>query len=180
MKNHYQVLELPPNASPRRIKEQYRKLAKLYHPDRVTDPVEKAQLAEKFREINQAYEALAEIVRRAALSPTERKLDYLYENGKHLFEQRQWSKALTVFNEIMAIDSSYRDTPARLREVRRKHRLLALLYTQADIYFRQQKWAEAMAGFGDVLKEDPHYKDAAKKFKKARRERLMADFVNQS
>lgn len=179
MKHYYQILELPLNASPRRIKEQYRKLAKRYHPDRVTDPQEKVQLAEKFREINQAYEALSEIVRRASLNPTERKLDYLYEKGKGLFAQHQWARALTVFNEIMAIDSAYRDTHARLREARRKSKRLAVLYGQANSFYRQQKWAQALEGFGEVLKDDPTYKDAAKKYKKARRERLMENFVNQ-
>jgi curved DNA-binding protein CbpA len=180
MKQYYQILELPPNASPRRIKEQYRKLAKLYHPDRVADPVDRARFAEKFRDINQAYEALSEIVRRAGLGPKERKLDYLYEKGNSLLDGRQWAKATVVFNEIIAIDPAYRDTHARLRETRRKSRLLAALYAQANLFFRQENWTEAMDKFGELLRKDPHYKDAAKKFKKARRERLMEDFMSQS
>ncbi len=179
MKYYYQILELPLNASPRRIKEQYRKLAKRYHPDRVTDPAAKARYADKFREINNAYEALSDIVRRGSLKPAERKLDFLYHKGKSLFEQKQWAKALVVFNEIAAIDSSYRDTLTRLRETRRMQRRLTALYVEADNYFQQKNWSEAMSGFEVILREDAAYRDAAKKYKKARRERLTADFMNQ-
>src|SRR5262245_23496366 len=118
MKNHYQTLELPPNASPRRIKEQYRKLAKIYHPDRFTDPTDKAQSAEKFKEITDAYEALAGVVRRAKLTPRERKLDFLYEQGKQLFQANKWSKAVAVFSEILTIEANYRDTLIWLREAK--------------------------------------------------------------
>ena len=179
-KNHYKVLGLPLNASPRRIKEQYRKLAKTYHPDRLTDPVEKARFAEKFKEINEAYEALSEVVKRAGLSPEERKLDFLYAQGKQLFERNKFSKAMVVFNEILAIDSTYRNTSTLLRETRRKHKLLAALYTKADSLYRQKRWLEAVTAFEAVLRDDPHYRDAAKKLKKARREQLMTDFMGQS
>ena len=104
MKRYYQILELPINASPRRIKEQYRKLAKQYHPDTTANPAEKARFAEKFREINDAYEALALIVSRATLAPHERKLDYLYNQGRVLYDHKKWSRAMVVFNEILTKD----------------------------------------------------------------------------
>ena len=179
-KNYYEVLGLPPNASPRRIKEQYRKLAKTYHPDKLMDPAEKARFEEKFKEINEAYEALATVVNRANLTPKERKLDSLYEQGKQLFDQNKFSKAMVVFNEILAIDSTYQDTPTLLQEARRKHKRLAALYTKADSLYRQKRWSEAVAGFEAILKDDPRYRDAARKLKKARREQLMTDFMGQS
>lgn len=178
MKHHYQTLELPFNASPRKIKEQYRKLAKRYHPDRVTNPADKANFAEKFREINQAYEALSEIVQRARLSPKERKLDFLYQKGNVLVEQKEWAGALTVFNEIVAIDPAYRDAFSRLRNARRKHKQLAVLYAEAEALFQQQAWAQATAGFGEILRLAPNYRDAARKYRKAQREQLTEDFTN--
>lgn len=179
MKQHYQTLELPPNASPRKIKEQYRKLAKRYHPDRTSNPEKKAYFAEKFREINTAYEALADIIRRGNLSPLDRKLDFLYQQGRLLVEEKKWSQALAVFNEIIVLDPSYRDTPSCLREARRKFKHLSTLYNTADGLFRDQRWAEATVSFGEVLRENPCYRDAAQKFKRARRERLLKDFMNQ-
>jgi tetratricopeptide (TPR) repeat protein len=180
MKNYYQILELPPNASPRRIKEQYRMLAKRYHPDRLSSPLERARLETKFKEINEAYEALSEIVKRVNLTPRERKLDFLYQQGQELCQKKEWSKALVVFNEILAIDPRYRDTVAQLREVRRKHKRLAALYVMADHAFQQQKWTEALATFEEIMHEDPTYRDVAKKHKKSRREQLMEGFMSQS
>ena len=180
MKKYYQILELPPNASPRRIKDQYRKLAKKYHPDRLTNPAEKARFEIKFKQINEAYEALSEIVKRANLTPRERKLDFLYQQGQTLCQNKEWSKAMVVFNEILALDPAYRDTVAQLREVRRKHKRLAALYATADRAFQQQNWAEAMAAFEEIMHEDPTYRDVAKKHKKSRREQLMEGFMSQT
>jgi curved DNA-binding protein CbpA len=178
VKNHYQTLGLPENASPRRIKEQYRKLAKQYHPDRWTNSANKAQFEEKFKEISEAYRALAEVVKRANLSPEERKLDFLYQQGRRWIDQRKWARAVTIFNEILTIDPAYRDTLTWFREARRKHKELVELYTQANICFQQKRWAEATKGFETVLEQDPDFRDAFKKLKKARRELLMEQFLS--
>jgi tetratricopeptide (TPR) repeat protein len=177
MKNHYQVLGLPQNASPRRIKEQYRKLAKLYHPDRLVNSADQARFAEKFREISEAYQALAEVVQQANLSPQERKLSFLYQQGRQLFDEKKWSKALTVFNEIMAIDPDYKDSLTWFREARRKYKALIALYTEANTLFQQKKWSETVTTFEAVLREAPNFRDAQKKLKKARRELLTETFL---
>ncbi len=179
MKNYYQTLGLLPNASPRKIKEQYRTLAKIYHPDRVNDPSTKLQYAEKFREINQAYEALSNVVKRATLNPKQRKLNFLYQHGQQLFEDKKWSQAMVVFNEILMTDSNYRDVPTRLQEARRKHKRIATQYAEAETLFKHKQWNEAVKVLEMVLKEDAGYRDAAQKYKKARREQLMSDFMKQ-
>jgi len=53
----YQVLELDPSASATDIKVAYRRLAQLYHPDHNLGFTQQA--AERFAEINAAYEAVA-------------------------------------------------------------------------------------------------------------------------
>jgi curved DNA-binding protein CbpA len=180
VKNPYQILELPPNASPRRIKDQYRKLAKIYHPDRFNDPADKARSAEKFKEITDAYEALSGVVRRGNLTPRERKLDFLYEQGKGFFEQNKWSKAIAVFSEILTLEANYRDTLTWLREARRKHKGLATLYNEAETLFQRRQWAEAIQRFQQILQQDPDYRDAAKRLKAARREQLKETFMIQN
>jgi GUN4-like/DnaJ domain len=56
---HYQVLELEVGASPADIKQAYRNLAKIWHPDRfVGDAVLQQQAGAKFQLINTAYEFL--------------------------------------------------------------------------------------------------------------------------
>lgn len=52
MKNYYNILEVEENASDEEIKKSYRNLSKKFHPD--VNP----QGAEKFKEINEAYEIL--------------------------------------------------------------------------------------------------------------------------
>jgi uncharacterized membrane protein YkvA (DUF1232 family) len=57
----YEVLNLPPDADQEAIKAAYRRLAKQYHPDRVSHLGKEFQeLAERrFKEIQEAYEKLA-------------------------------------------------------------------------------------------------------------------------
>ena len=58
MRDPYEVLGVPKNASQDEIKSAYRKLAKQYHPDRYVGNPLADLAAEKFKEINEAYEAL--------------------------------------------------------------------------------------------------------------------------
>ena len=55
---HYQVLDVPSNASPAVIKSAYRKLVKQHHPDAQASPLDAIAGAEKIRKINAAYEVL--------------------------------------------------------------------------------------------------------------------------
>jgi len=55
----YATIGLRPGASARELKEQYRKLAKTWHPDRwANDPVSQAEAAQRMRAINEAYATL--------------------------------------------------------------------------------------------------------------------------
>src|SRR6476619_272699 len=56
---HYQTLELEPGASKAEIKQAYRDLAIVWHPDRFTDNPRLREKAEaKLKQINAAYEFL--------------------------------------------------------------------------------------------------------------------------
>jgi curved DNA-binding protein len=56
-KDYYQVLGVSPDASAKEIKQAYRKLARQHHPD--VNPGDKTA-EERFKEINEAYQALAD------------------------------------------------------------------------------------------------------------------------
>jgi DnaJ-class molecular chaperone len=60
MKNYYDILGVTKQTSGDEIKKAYRKLAMKYHPDRDSSPTS----AEKFKEINEAYETLGDEVKR--------------------------------------------------------------------------------------------------------------------
>jgi len=58
MKDPYETLGVSKDASPEEIKKAYRKLAKKYHPDNYANNPLADLAAEKFKEINDAYETL--------------------------------------------------------------------------------------------------------------------------
>ncbi len=59
MKDPYEVLGVPRGATQDEIKKAYRKLAKQYHPDNYVNNPLADLAAEKFKEINEAYEQLS-------------------------------------------------------------------------------------------------------------------------
>jgi curved DNA-binding protein CbpA len=65
MKNHYQVLEVEPDASDEKIKEQYLFLAQAWHPDKFSKAEQKALAEEKIKQINAAYDVLRSPAKRA-------------------------------------------------------------------------------------------------------------------
>ena len=58
MRNPYEVLGLSPGASQEEVKKAYRALSRKYHPDANINNPNKDQAEEKFKEIQQAYEAI--------------------------------------------------------------------------------------------------------------------------
>ena len=55
IKDYYKILELPPHASMREVKQSYRRLAMIYHPDKNNNDKTAAAL---FSEVKEAYEVL--------------------------------------------------------------------------------------------------------------------------
>lgn len=76
-KNHYQVLDIPVNASLSEIKKAYRQLALVFHPDKHPDPM---IAIPKFNEIKEAYQVL--------VNPSSRR-DYDREFHFQKFQDKQ-------------------------------------------------------------------------------------------
>ncbi len=76
LKSYYEILNISPNASKSEIKKQYKKLAKMYHPD-INSSLE-AEI--RFKEINKAIEVLLDDEKR-------KNYDALRENSKTTYKE---------------------------------------------------------------------------------------------
>lgn len=66
-KNHYDVLGVPRNATPKQIKDAYYQLAMKHHPDK-----NQGKLSDQFRKIKEAYDVLSNEISRMK-----------YDNGEY-------------------------------------------------------------------------------------------------
>jgi molecular chaperone DnaJ len=57
---HYQLLEVSTTATTAEIKQSFRRLAKVFHPDRHTNSTQQAQFLKKFQTLSAAYEVLSD------------------------------------------------------------------------------------------------------------------------
>ena len=67
VRNHYEVLGVPRNASPAQIKRKYREMVRKFHPDVAKDKTTAHRL---FLQINESYEVLSDAGRRKAYDDT--------------------------------------------------------------------------------------------------------------
>ena len=58
---YFSALDLPATATPQQIKDAYRELVKVWHPDRFGDEKLKDRANAKLKEINEAYEKLSAV-----------------------------------------------------------------------------------------------------------------------
>ncbi len=87
--NYYKILEISRNATKDDIKQAYRKLAMLYHPDRASADMKKIN-EEKFKEIAEAYAILSNDEKKAQYDESERCRDERIraERGKRVWDER--------------------------------------------------------------------------------------------
>ena len=107
-KNYYDILGVSKSASQDDIKSAYRKLAKLYHPDlHPNDP----ECAQKFKEINEAYEVLGDNNKRSNYdqfgSASGNPNDFFGGGAGSGFGQHFGSGSFSGFEDIFDIFSSF-------------------------------------------------------------------------
>ena len=81
-KDYYETLGLEPSAGEAEIKTAYRRLARKYHPD----VSKEAGAEEKFKAVNEAYEALRDPQKRTARPHDHRVRPQPFECRKHRHE----------------------------------------------------------------------------------------------
>ena len=58
MKDYRRILEVSADATEEQIKAQYKRLVRIYHPDRFANADDKLYVEQKLQEINEAYRFL--------------------------------------------------------------------------------------------------------------------------
>lgn len=117
MKNYYEVLEIHRTATIEEIKNQYRTLAKQFHPDR--NPGNK--LAEElFKKISEAYECLSNPTSRAIHDQMLNKIRELHQRAIAKAYQQQrarqyWRNALLLSLALQAFSRPQKTKRRRRR-----------------------------------------------------------------
>jgi len=105
MYDHYNTLNVDPNANQSDIKRSYRRLALLYHPDK------NIEHADKFKEITEAYEVLSDPERKEAYDKShiiKRRFAFGNDNHLHTNMERenhyQQDRTITSINGINGVN----------------------------------------------------------------------------
>jgi curved DNA-binding protein CbpA len=117
----YEVLGLKPGASQAQVKQAYRKLVKIWHPDRFADPTQKQQAEEKIKKINVAYnllksEQLPDTEEPPSASTTPVKVsvnrwdaETFYNLGVENASQGRYQEAIADFTRAIHLNPRYID-----------------------------------------------------------------------
>ncbi len=112
---YYEVLGLPTTASPQQIKQAYRDLVKLWHPDRyINDPLGKVKAEREIKKINEAYAALKhnqesivatnDVASSAGMKNTP---EYHYQAGIVCAEAEDYRGAIAEFSLAIKLNPDY-------------------------------------------------------------------------
>ncbi|MBW4593806.1 MAG: DnaJ domain-containing protein [Brasilonema angustatum HA4187-MV1] len=118
----YSILELKPGASPTQIKQAYRKLVKIWHPDRFSHPHQKQEAEEKIKQINEAYDKLKSDLPSSTDPPTQTtqttqtniytsrsNAELFYNWGAENAKQGRYQEALADFTHAIRLNPNYID-----------------------------------------------------------------------
>jgi curved DNA-binding protein CbpA len=144
MKNYYEILQIPRNASNNQIKAAFRRLARQYHPDyNPNDP----EAVTKFREIEQAYRVLSDKDKRKeydrSLSPEiptfQRSAEGFYQQGWHYAQEKNYQLAIAFYQQAIAINPQFWQA-----------------YLQrAEVYYHNQQDRQVLSDCRQVLQLKP-------------------------
>ncbi len=146
IKRYFEILGLKPEASPEKVKEAYRDLVKVWHPDRFAhDPKLQIKAQEKLKEINEAYQKAQGFLnsyykyRESFKSepPPESPPQSSASNVKPTRSGRRcWIISLLVFAVIVAVGSLTMDVPLKqiMNEFQMKEPELTASLSDEELY----------------------------------------------
>ncbi len=110
MKDYYKILGVAQNATQEEIKDAYRQLAKKYHPDMHANNPLGDLAAEKFREIQEAYEALINgqgnqsQQSNQSNSNNNYSYDLMINAIINLIQESKWRQAIKLADDAIKLD----------------------------------------------------------------------------
>ncbi|MEA5580525.1 DnaJ domain-containing protein [Nodularia harveyana UHCC-0300] len=115
----YKILGLTPGASPEQVKQAYRKLVKIWHPDRFSDPQQKQEAEEKIKDINIAYNKLKSELPHTVTEPENTASNQVnisvkrwdaetfYNWGVENASQGKYEEAIADFTKAIRLNPNY-------------------------------------------------------------------------
>jgi curved DNA-binding protein CbpA len=106
MASYYEILGVPRTASSAEVRQAYVKLARERHPDRFTDPAEKARAQEFFKDLTTAFNTLSNDRRRQEYDQESQKpkaavpqeiARHAFETGAQRIKERDFHEAVQQF-----------------------------------------------------------------------------------
>lgn len=138
----YQILGVSPGASQAKIKNAYRQLVKIWHPDRFTTETDKLVAEEKIKEINAAYHVLKSDEVRAEVVEEDSSVDET--------------------TNISAPETSQNNSSETRVYVRQSVPAAEFFYQQGVEKVQEGKYESAIAFFTNAIKANPYYIEAYK------------------
>jgi len=115
------------NINPKRVKEQFRKKAKQFHPDRAGAlGINESKLCEEFKKINEAYLAIMKVIKCEVISGDQTHMrnstEYLYYSGiipwKTIIEALVWQYRQRPRVGEIAVEMSYIDRDTIIKVIK--------------------------------------------------------------
>lgn len=113
----YEILGLKPGASQKEVKQAYRKLVKVWHPDSFLSLQEKQKAEERIKQINEAYNQLKSYQpiaanESSAANHTEIHIhrfdaEAFYELGRENVRKRMYQEAIANFTHAIRLNPKY-------------------------------------------------------------------------
>ncbi|EAZ89025.1 DnaJ domain-containing protein [Crocosphaera chwakensis] len=115
IRQYYQVLGVSADADLREVKQVYRQLAKLWHPDNFHDNPQQQQQAEiKFKVIVEAYEVIKDYLKNdkslskaSNIHVKKTNPEFHYQQGTIYAETEQYQDAIAEFSKAIYLDKNY-------------------------------------------------------------------------
>lgn len=192
--DYYSVLGIPKTASASEVRRAYLKLARNNHPDRFTDPAERAEADRRFQLITEAFNTLRDeklrqdydrTLDRKTRTPKEEARLY-FKNAELREQSKDYDGALKLYYEAMRIQPEELDyvlAAGRLLGMdKSKQRRAAELYTQAmekhpnapephlelgAVYARSGMWLRAKRVYEKALEKMPNHPELKKRLAEA-------------